>query len=235
MSDARPAHEQLDWLSRTPLGELEGAIARHLAAAYEAGRQAGLEAGSRVAAEQVQAAFQEGAASAEARLAEELAQKRQAWEAAAAARVTAEHARERAELEAAITSRLSAEFERRQLEREAARAEATLKEAEERGLAFERLIRERERAIEAKMQTQLDEMRRRLAFEGSSGGARRGLGIPGSRSWALGVLHLSDEATSDEIRQRFRKLSLLMHPDRQPGVDDAYIKNLQRAREILGS
>jgi hypothetical protein len=135
--------------------------------------------------------------------------------------------------EAAAAARLAAEYERKQAEWEAERAEATLHEAEERGRAIERMLRERERAVEQRLEARLDEARRQGYREGSQG-VRRPLGIEGSRSWALGVLHLSDEATLDEIRQRFRKLSLLMHPDRQPGLDDAFIKNLQRARDILG-
>lgn len=196
MTETRDTDEKLDWLARTPLGELEAELARRLAAAFEAGHREGYEVGSRVAADRVHAAFQEG--------------------------------------EAAATARLASDFERKLSAWEASRAEATLKEAEERGLAFERLMRERERAIEARMQARLDDARRKGIQEGAQAGPRRSLGIEGSRSWALGVLHLNDGATFDEIRQRFRKLSLLMHPDRQPGLDDAYIKNLQRARDILG-
>ncbi|HEY9898903.1 MAG TPA: DnaJ domain-containing protein [Pantanalinema sp.] len=234
MSDAHDPDQKLDWLAHTPLGELEGAIARRLAAAFEAGRMEGHDAGSRVAADKVRAAFQEGEAAASARLTAELERKRENWEAEAASRAASELERARTAWEAAVTARLSSDFEKKLLEREASRAEATLKEAEERGLAFERLMRERERAIEARMHAKLDEERRRFPLDGWQPGPRRSLGIEGSRSWALGVMHLSDEATSDEIRQRFRKLSLLMHPDRQPGLDDAYIKNLQRARDILG-
>lgn len=234
MTDARPTQETLDWLARTPLGDLADEITRRLAAAHEAGRREGYEAGSRVAAERVSAAFQEGEEAATRRLTAEFERKRPEWEAAAAARVASEHERARTEWERAASARLATEHERKIAEWEASRAEATLKEAEERGLAFERLMRERERSIEARMQAQLDEARRKGFNEGAQTGPRRSLGIEGSRSWALGVMHLSDDATFDEIRQRFRKLSLLMHPDRQPGLEDAYIKNLQRARDILG-
>ncbi|MBO9542330.1 DnaJ domain-containing protein [bacterium] len=215
MTDAPTPDTIREWLAQTPLGELADEIARRLAEAHAAGYRDGHAAGRHLAAEQRQAAYQEG-------------------EAAATQRVTTAHERQRAEWETLVTARVAAEFERKQAEWEATRAEATLKEAEERGLAFERLMRDRERTIELRMQAQLDEARRKGYQEGAQLGPRRGLGIEGSRSWALGVMHLSDEATLDEIRQRFRKLSLLMHPDRQPGLDDAYIKNLQRARDILG-
>ncbi|MNX82007.1 DnaJ domain protein [compost metagenome] len=234
MTDSRTPDATREWLARTPLGELADAISRRLAAAYEAGHREGYEVGSRLSSDRIHAAFQEGEEAATRRVAAEYERKRADWEAAAASRAAAEHDQARAEWERAVTARAAADFERVRAEWEATRAEATLKEAEERGLAFERLMRERERAIEARMQAQLDEARRKGYQEGAQLGPRRGLGIEGSRSWALGVMHLSDEATLDEIRQRFRKLSLLMHPDRQPGLEDAYIKNLQRARDILG-
>lgn len=59
-------------------------------------------------------------------------------------------------------------------------------------------------------------------------------GTDGDRNWAYGILHLPLTATSSEVKQRYKRLSLLLHPDQHPGLEDEYIKNLNRARELLG-
>lgn len=110
--------------------------------------------------------------------------------------------------------------------------DAARKQAYQSG--FEHGIAKAKRETEGVGRPQLDEARRQGYMEGLAEGRRGSLGIEGSRSWALGIMHLSDEATSDEVRQRFRKLSKLFHPDQNPDLHDAFIKNLARARDILG-
>lgn len=110
--------------------------------------------------------------------------------------------------------------------------DAARKQAYQSG--FEHGVAKAKREAEGPGRAQLEEARRQGYMEGLSEGRRGSLGIEGSRSWALGIMHLPDEATPDEVRQRFRKLSKLFHPDQNPELGDAFIKNLQRARDILG-
>jgi DnaJ-class molecular chaperone len=55
------------------------------------------------------------------------------------------------------------------------------------------------------------------------------------RTWARGILHLPAGASvpPHELRQRYKRLSLVFHPDQNPGLGDEFIKNLNRAREVL--
>lgn len=110
--------------------------------------------------------------------------------------------------------------------------DAARKQAYQSG--FEHGVAKAKRDLDGASRTQLDDARRQGYMEGLAEGRRGSLGIEGSRSWALGIMHLPDEATPDEVRQRFRKLSKLFHPDQNPELGDAFIKNLQRARDILG-
>lgn len=279
--------EGLDWLGRTTLDKLPGEVQRHLAEAFQRGVEEGYRRGydaarleveerlQREAVERVRQGeargYRNGQEEAEGRLRTEFERERQTWQEARA-------------------------------DQERIAAEANLKEAEERMLAFERMMRDRERSLEQRIRTeleaelkgqpsasskaaieeayqlglregaakaaqdtgkleatrkqayqsgyehglakarreaeasrpQLEEARRQGYTEGLAEGRRGSLGIEGSRSWALGIMHLPDEATPDEVRQRFRKLSKLFHPDQNPDLGDAFIKNLQRARDILG-
>lgn len=99
---------------------------------------------------------------------------------------------------------------------------------------FEQGLTKGRRDAEAEVQTRIRDAKRQGYAEGLTEGRRASLGIEGSRSWALGVMHLPDEASTEEVRQRFRKLSLLLHPDQNPGIGDGFIKNLNRARDVLG-
>lgn len=110
--------------------------------------------------------------------------------------------------------------------------DAARKQAYQSG--FEHGVAKAKREADGIGRSQLDEARRQGHMEGLSEGRRGSLGIEGSRSWALGIMHLPDEATPDEVRQRFRKLSKLFHPDQNPDLGDAFIKNLARARDLLG-
>lgn len=110
--------------------------------------------------------------------------------------------------------------------------DAARKQAYQSG--FEHGLAKAKRETEGPSRAQLDEARRQGYAEGMADGRRGSLGIEGSRSWALGIMHLPDEASAEEVRQRYRKLSKVFHPDQNPDLGDAFIKNLQRARDILG-
>lgn len=97
-----------------------------------------------------------------------------------------------------------------------------------RGVGLAKGRRETESAIAHKIQ----EANRQGYREGYADGRRQAGG--GERSWALGILHLSDQASAAEIKQHYKKLSMLLHPDQNPGVADEYIKNLNRAKDLLG-
>lgn len=88
------------------------------------------------------------------------------------------------------------------------------------------------REAESAYAHKLQEANRQGYREGYADGRRQAGG--GERAWALGILHLSDAATAAEIKQHYKKLSMLLHPDQNPGVADDYIKNLNRAKDLLG-
>jgi hypothetical protein len=52
----------------------------------------------------------------------------------------------------------------------------------------------------------------------------------GSRTWALGLLGVTKDATADDIKRAFRALALRTHPDR--GGDDAAFIEAKRALEV---
>lgn len=54
------------------------------------------------------------------------------------------------------------------------------------------------------------------------------------REWALAVLHASSAATPDQLRSSYRMLTKAFHPDRNPDVSPEFIRNLNRAKELLG-
>lgn len=53
-------------------------------------------------------------------------------------------------------------------------------------------------------------------------------------NWARGVLFLEkEECSPDAVKQRYRELMRLFHPDLHPELDDAYAQKLNKAYEIL--
>lgn len=245
--------------------------------------------------EGIQEGYKRGFVAGEGTSEEHVRQAVKATEARIAEATAEAYGRGKAEAE----NRLHAEFERErrawfseQADLERRRVEANLKEAEERGLAFDRALREREKALEERLekdygeqirnletrvaeretarqarrtgaiprgsakddgyqqgfQTGYEQGRRevetsvqsrineamRLGYEDGLAARRGGVpGSEGSRSWALGVMHLTEAASADEIRQQYRKLSRMWHPDRSPELGDGFIKDLNRAREVL--
>lgn len=87
------------------------------------------------------------------------------------------------------------------------------------------------RASESEGATRIQEAARKAYQEGFLDGKR----VVGDadRAWAFGVLHLHPGAEPGEIKQRYKRLGMLMHPDQNPGLSDDFIKNLNRARELL--
>ncbi|MNK40075.1 hypothetical protein D3C87_587020 [compost metagenome] len=86
-------------------------------------------------------------------------------------------------------------------------------------------------AYERGRQDGIDEGRR----QGNSGG---GFGWTINRGqdkdWALAVLHAARTTPSDQLRQAYRLLTKAFHTDRNPDMPPEYIRNLNRAKEILG-
>ncbi|HEY9898935.1 MAG TPA: hypothetical protein V6D00_07110 [Pantanalinema sp.] len=54
------------------------------------------------------------------------------------------------------------------------------------------------------------------------------------REWALAILHATATATPDQLRGTYRMLTKAFHPDRNPDASPEFIRNLNRAKEILG-
>jgi len=54
------------------------------------------------------------------------------------------------------------------------------------------------------------------------------------KEWALALMHASPNATSDQLRATYRMLTKAYHPDRNPDIPPEFIRNLNRAKEILG-
>ena len=86
-------------------------------------------------------------------------------------------------------------------------------------------------AYERGRQDGIDEGRR----QGNQGG---GFGWTINRGqdkdWALAVLHAARTTPSDQLRQAYRLLTKAFHTDRNPDMPPEYIRNLNRAKEILG-
>lgn len=75
------------------------------------------------------------------------------------------------------------------------------------------------------------------AWREGAGQGRTGQGAPRQdpdRVWALAVLHGRPEDTADQLRLRYRSLTKAYHPDRNPDLGPDLIRNLNRAKEILG-
>ena len=84
---------------------------------------------------------------------------------------------------------------------------------------------------EARLEVRIHDARR----EGFQEGLRSVRGPVRERAWALGALHLQEGATPETVRQRHRRLTRHFHPDHHPELDDAHIKALNRARDLLES
>ncbi len=54
------------------------------------------------------------------------------------------------------------------------------------------------------------------------------------KEWALAVLHAGRTTPADQLRQAYRLLTKAFHTDRNPDMPPEYIRNLNRAKEILG-
>lgn len=54
------------------------------------------------------------------------------------------------------------------------------------------------------------------------------------REWALTLMHATPSATPDQLRTTYRMLTKAFHPDRNPDIPPEFIRNLNRAKEILG-
>ncbi len=89
------------------------------------------------------------------------------------------------------------------------------------------------RQVEGELSGRMQEASRTAYREGFRDGQSSG-GDP-ERSWARGILHLpaGSAVPPHELRQRYKRLSLVLHPDQNPGLGDEFIKNLNRAREVL--
>lgn len=98
-----------------------------------------------------------------------------------------------------------------------------------RGVGFSRGRRQAETELAAK----LHEASRSAYHEGFLDGKRTV--ADAERSWAFGVLHLPPDASSGEIKQHYKRLSMALHPDQNPQLADVFIKNLNRARQLLDS
>lgn len=54
------------------------------------------------------------------------------------------------------------------------------------------------------------------------------------KDWALAVLHAARTTPTEQLRQAYRLLTKAFHTDRNPDMPPEYIRNLNRAKEILG-
>ncbi|GEM_PF-3317874 len=54
------------------------------------------------------------------------------------------------------------------------------------------------------------------------------------KDWALAMLHAVRTTPTDQLRQSYRMLTKAFHTDRNPDMPPEYIRNLNRAKEILG-
>lgn len=54
------------------------------------------------------------------------------------------------------------------------------------------------------------------------------------KEWALALMHASPSATPDQLRATYRMLTKAYHPDRNPDIPPEFIRNLNRAKEVLG-
>ncbi len=87
------------------------------------------------------------------------------------------------------------------------------------------------RQAEAEQVSRLQEATRIAYREGFLDGKRTV--ADAERSWAFGVLHLPPDATTGEVKQHYKRLSMALHPDQNPQLADVFIKNLNRAKQLL--
>jgi len=86
-------------------------------------------------------------------------------------------------------------------------------------------------AYERGRQDGIDEGRRQ---SGSSGGFGWTINRGQDKDWALAVLHAGRTTPAEQLRQAYRLLTKAFHTDRNPDMPPEYIRNLNRAKEILG-
>ncbi|MBO9540883.1 hypothetical protein J7643_09855 [bacterium] len=108
--------------------------------------------------------------------------------------------------------------------------------------AYERGVKEGKAESAADVMNAYDRGRRDGWEEGRREGANGGRSMFGfnvnkanpDREWALAILHAPGTATPDHLRTTYRMLTKAFHPDRNPDVSPEFIRNLNRAKEILG-
>ena len=113
--------------------------------------------------------------------------------------------------------------------RESERFEAVRRQAFQNG--YDQGVQRGRIETDARHDVRVQEARR----EGYQEGLRAQRGGVRERAWALGVLHLQENASGEAIRQRHRRLTRIFHPDHHPDLDDTHIKALNRARDLLES
>ena len=86
-------------------------------------------------------------------------------------------------------------------------------------------------AYERGRQDGIDEGRRQV---NSGGGFGWTINRGQDKDWALAVLHAGRTTPSEQLRQAYRLLTKAFHTDRNPDMPPEYIRNLNRAKEILG-
>lgn len=86
-------------------------------------------------------------------------------------------------------------------------------------------------AYERGRQDGIDEGRRQV---NSGGGFGWTINRGQDKDWALAVLHAARTTPADQLRQAYRLLTKAFHTDRNPDMPPEYIRNLNRAKEILG-
>lgn len=85
-------------------------------------------------------------------------------------------------------------------------------------------------AYERGRQDGIDEGRRQV----NSGGFGWTINRSQDKDWALAVLHAVRSTPIEQLRQSYRLLTKAFHTDRNPDMPPEYIRNLNRAKEILG-
>lgn len=85
-------------------------------------------------------------------------------------------------------------------------------------------------AYERGRQDGIDEGRR----QSNQGGFGWTINRNPDKEWALAVLHAARTTPADQLRQAYRLLTKAFHTDRNPDMPPEYIRNLNRAKEILG-
>jgi hypothetical protein len=86
-------------------------------------------------------------------------------------------------------------------------------------------------AYERGRQDGIDEGRRQ---SNSGGGFGWTINRNQDKDWALALLHAGRTTPTDQLRQAYRLMTKAFHTDRNPDMPPEYIRNLNRAKEILG-